>query len=99
LLPVQLPEGQPVRDQAAQHLGEPDPWAEILRMDGLKVGARRRATVLFCDIRGSTGFAGRLGPEAVMEVLNLYLCHQAEIVASARWAARTGWTTLCWAMR
>jgi adenylate cyclase len=43
-------------------------------------GERRRATMLFCDIRGYTAFAEQLDPEAVIEVLNLYLRHQAEIV-------------------
>ena len=43
-------------------------------------GVRRRATMLFCDIRGYTAFAERQDPEAVIEVLNLYLRHQADIV-------------------
>ena len=44
-------------------------------------GERRRATMLFCDIRGYTAFAERLDPEAVVEVLNLYFQHQADIVS------------------
>ena len=37
--------------------------------------------MLFCDIRGYTAFAERHDPEAVVEVLNLYFQHQADIVA------------------
>jgi adenylate cyclase len=44
-------------------------------------GERRRATMLFCDIRGYTAFAERHDPEAVVEVLNLYFQQQADIVA------------------
>ena len=44
-------------------------------------GERRRVTMLFCDIRGYTAFAERHDPEAVVEVLNLYFQHQADIVA------------------
>ncbi len=44
-------------------------------------GERQRATMLFCDIRGYTAFAEQLDPETVVEVLNLYLHHQADIVS------------------
>jgi adenylate cyclase len=44
-------------------------------------GEKRRATMLFCDIRGYTAFAERHDPEAVVEVLNLYFQQQADIVA------------------
>jgi adenylate cyclase len=44
-------------------------------------GERQRATMLFCDIRGYTAFAERTDPETVIQVLNLYLHHQAAIVS------------------
>jgi adenylate cyclase len=44
-------------------------------------GQRQRATMLFCDIRGYTAFAERRDPETVIEVLNMYLHHQADIVS------------------
>jgi adenylate cyclase len=43
-------------------------------------GQRRRATMLFSDIRGYTAFSERVDPEVVVEMLNLYFQHQAEIV-------------------
>jgi adenylate cyclase len=45
-------------------------------------GTRREVAVLFADIRGYTAFAESRDPETVVEVLNLYLRHQAEIVTS-----------------
>ena len=36
-------------------------------------GTRRDATVMFCDLRGFTGFAEARQPELVLEVLNRYL--------------------------
>ena len=47
-------------------------------------GAKRLATMLFCDIRGYTAFAEHHDPETVVEVLNLYLQEQADIVAEHR---------------
>jgi adenylate cyclase len=48
---------------------------------GIRLGGqRRRATMLFSDIRGYTAFAERVDPEVVVEMLNLYFQHQAEIV-------------------
>jgi adenylate cyclase len=48
---------------------------------GIKLGGqRRRATMLFSDIRGYTAFSERVDPEVVVEMLNLYFQHQAEIV-------------------
>ena len=35
---VRLKEGQSLRDLAAEHLGDPDLWAEILRLNDLSVG-------------------------------------------------------------
>ena len=38
--------------------------------------------MLFSDIRGYTAFSERVDPEVVVEMLNLYFQHQAEIVQS-----------------
>ncbi|MDX6750365.1 adenylate/guanylate cyclase domain-containing protein [Geminicoccaceae bacterium 1502E] len=43
-------------------------------------GTRRRATMLFCDIRGYTAFAEAHEPGLVVEVLNFYFQHLARIV-------------------
>src|SRR5690606_33911915 len=48
---------------------------------GVRLGGERRlVTMLFCDIRGYTAFAERDDPEVVVEVLNLYFQHLAELV-------------------
>ncbi len=43
-------------------------------------GARRRATMLFCDIRGYTAFAERHEPDVVVDVLNFYFQHLTDLV-------------------
>jgi adenylate cyclase len=43
-------------------------------------GARRRATMLFCDIRGYTSFAEQHEPTVVVEVLNFYFQRVAGLV-------------------
>lgn len=47
-------------------------------------GTRRRATMLFCDIRGYTAFAERHEPAVVVEVLNFYFQHLARLVQTHR---------------
>jgi adenylate cyclase len=48
---------------------------------GIRLGGqRRRVTMLFSDIRGYTAFSERVDPEVVVEMLNLYFQHQAEII-------------------
>jgi adenylate cyclase len=48
---------------------------------GIRLGGeRRRVTMLFTDIRGYTAFSERVDPETVVEMLNLYFQHQADIV-------------------
>ncbi len=48
---------------------------------GVKLGGdRRRVTVLFSDIRGFTAFSDKVEPEVVVDMLNTYLRHQAQIV-------------------
>ncbi|WP_119462358.1 adenylate/guanylate cyclase domain-containing protein [Rhodospirillaceae bacterium SYSU D60014] len=43
-------------------------------------GARHRATMLFCDIRGYTAFAEQHEPDLVIDVLNFYFQHLAGLV-------------------
>ena len=45
-----------------------------------ELGARRTITLLFCDIRGFTTFAGQHPPEEAVRVLNRYLRLQANLV-------------------
>jgi adenylate cyclase len=45
-------------------------------------GERRVSTVLFSDIRGFTGYAERVAPEIVVEMLNRLLQAQADVVAN-----------------
>lgn len=47
-------------------------------------GTRRRATMLFCDIRGYTAFAEAHEPGLVVEVLNFYFQHLARLVKEHR---------------
>jgi adenylate cyclase len=50
---------------------------------GVRLGGERRlVTMAFCDIRGYTAFAERHDPEVVVEVLNLYFQHLAELVVA-----------------
>jgi adenylate cyclase len=55
-----------------------------IRMSGNQAvelgGTRHRATMMFCDIRGYTEFAERHEPAFVVEVLNFYFQHLAELV-------------------
>jgi adenylate cyclase len=49
---------------------------------GVRLGGERRlVTMVFCDIRGYTAFAEQHDPEVVVEVLNLYFQHLADLVA------------------
>jgi adenylate cyclase len=48
---------------------------------GVRLGGERRlVTMVFCDIRGYTAFSERHDPETVVEVLNLYFQHLADLV-------------------
>lgn len=45
-------------------------------------GTRVCATMLFCDIRGYTAFAEHHAPDTVVEVLNFYFQHLADLVTA-----------------
>ena len=51
------------------------------RPEGLRLGGdRRMITILTSDLRGFTSLSDRLPPEAVIQVLNLYLEDMAEVI-------------------
>jgi len=60
--------GRPIFSRAA-----PDAVSERLRAAGAVAGERKRATVFFCDLVGSTAIAERLDPEEYRELLDQYL--------------------------
>jgi adenylate cyclase len=54
----------------------------LAQHQGVRLGGeRRRATMLFCDIRGYTSFAEHRDPEVVVEVLNFYFQRLGDLVA------------------
>ncbi|MEM8830397.1 MAG: adenylate/guanylate cyclase domain-containing protein [Cyanobacteria bacterium P01_G01_bin.19] len=49
--------------------------------EGLKLGGeRRKITILTSDLRGFTATSERLLPEDVIKLLNIYLCHMADVI-------------------
>ena len=55
----------------ARHI--PETLAERIRAAGSVAGERKRATVFFCDLVGSTALAERLDPEEYREIVGEYL--------------------------
>ena len=55
----------------AEHI--PEQLATRIRSSGAVAGERKRATVFFCDLVGSTALAERLDPEVYRELLDRYL--------------------------
>ena len=55
----------------ARHI--PESLAKRIRAAGAVAGERKRATVFFCDLVGSTAIAERLDPETYRELLDEYL--------------------------
>ena len=51
----------------------PESLAERIRAAGAVAGERKRATVFFCDLVGSTALAERLDPEEYRDLLEQYL--------------------------
>lgn len=47
---------------------------------GLKVGVKMDAALLFCDIRGFTAVAEKLNPSEVVRILNTYYSRMADVV-------------------
>ncbi len=62
-------------DERAARLTEtiPETLATRIRSSGAVAGERKRATVFFCDLVGSTALAERLDPEVYRELLDRYL--------------------------
>ena len=46
------------------------------------IGERRHLSVMFCDLVGSTALAGRMDPEDVLQLLELYRREAAHIIAA-----------------
>jgi class 3 adenylate cyclase len=68
----------PPRVTADPHLARitekiPENLATRIRSAGAVAGERKRATVFFCDLVGSTALAERLDPEVYRELLDRYL--------------------------
>ena len=61
----------PVQDRLTRHL--PEALAAKIRATGAVSGERKRATVLFCDLVGSTAIAEQMDPEEYRELLDRYL--------------------------
>lgn len=66
-------------DPRLRHL--PDALADKLRAAAGAAGERKRVTVLFCDLAGSTAIAENLDPEIFREVLDRYLALTIEEVS------------------
>ena len=67
LLKVRLAEGQSLRELAAEHLGDPDLWGEILRSNGLSVGDVRPGIELAIPV-GQVAAANRALDEALQRI-------------------------------
>lgn len=66
-------------DPRLRHL--PEALAEKLRASPGAAGERKRATVLFCDLAGSTAIAENLDPEVFRDVLDRYLARAFEEIS------------------
>ncbi len=72
--PASVPEA-PRQDERFEQLRAhiPDDLARKIRQTGSVSGERKRVTVLFCDLVGSTAIAERSDPEVYRELLDRYL--------------------------
>jgi class 3 adenylate cyclase/tetratricopeptide (TPR) repeat protein len=73
-------ERAPSAAERARQIGRPwrnipPPLAEKIRSAGAVPGERKRTTVLFCDLVGSTAIAETIDPEEYRELLDHYLEH------------------------
>jgi adenylate cyclase len=75
-------ERERVRDVFSRFVPEPVVDEVLKNVDeDLRLGGERElVTVLFCDIRGFTGFAETRSPETVIEVLNEYLTSMTDVI-------------------
>ena len=73
--PAPAPRSIAPRDPQAARIAEtiPETLATRIRASGAVAGERKRATVFFCDLVGSTALAERLDPEVYRELLDRYL--------------------------
>ncbi len=62
---------KPSGDPLSRHV--PEELAAKIRRAGAVSGERKRATVLFCDLVGSTAIAEHLDPESYRDLLDAYL--------------------------
>ncbi len=80
--PARAPAGEPAPvarpapvderlERLARHI--PETLAKRIRAAGAVAGERKRATVFFCDLVGSTAIAESLDPEVYRELLDRYL--------------------------
>ncbi|HTO69505.1 MAG TPA: adenylate/guanylate cyclase domain-containing protein [Myxococcota bacterium] len=74
-LPVPAEPAAPAADVRLSRLSRhiPETLAERIRAAGAVAGERKRATVFFCDLVGSTALAERLDPEEYRDLLEQYL--------------------------
>jgi class 3 adenylate cyclase len=71
-IPVVEPSAPDERlERLARHI--PETLAKRIRSAGAIAGERKRATVFFCDLVGSTAIAEHLDPEVYRELLDRYL--------------------------
>jgi adenylate cyclase len=75
-------ERERVRELFARFVPEPVVDEVLAHADeDLRLGGERRvATVMFCDLRGFTGFAETRPPELVIEALNRYLGTMSDVI-------------------
>jgi class 3 adenylate cyclase/tetratricopeptide (TPR) repeat protein len=77
-LVAEVAERPPSAAERARQIGRPwrnipAPLAEKIRSAGAVPGERKRTTVLFCDLVGSTAIAEAIDPEEYRELLDRYL--------------------------
>lgn len=73
------PSARDAADARLRHL--PESLADKLRSASAAAGERKRVTVMFCDLAGSTAIAENLDPEVFREVLDRYLALSIEEVS------------------
>ena len=79
----------------APSVSRPVPPASPAASTSTASAERRRLTVMFCDLVGSTAMSARLDPDDMREVISTY--HRAAQISSSVTAAswRSTWVTVC----